>query len=59
MDMFGVIGVIIFACLLISFICYTATTNRIIKDQDKEIASLKTEVRRLKVRLNRKGARTK
>ena len=59
MDMFEVLGVIVFSCLLISFICYSATTNRIIKDQEKEISFLKTEVRRLKVILNRKGARTK
>lgn len=54
MDMFEVLGVIIFACLLISFICYSTATNRIIKDQEKEIASLKTELRRLKVILKRK-----
>lgn len=45
----------IFVCwglLVFFFICYAITTKRIIQDQEKEIAALKTEILRVK---NRKG----
>lgn len=36
------------ACLIFFFICYSVTTKQLIRDQEKEIAKLSTENRRLK-----------
>ena len=52
MDFFLLAGLIITGLLIVSFACYSSTTSRIIKDQEKEIAALKTENYRLR---NRKG----
>ena len=36
------------ACLIFCFVCYSVTTKQLIRDQEKEIAKLSTENRRLK-----------
>lgn len=48
MDYFLLFGIIGFSCLIISFIAYSTTTNKIIKEQEREIAALHTENKRLK-----------
>jgi hypothetical protein len=48
MDFFLLAGLIITGLLIISFAAYSSTTNSIIKDQEKEIAALRTENHRLK-----------
>ena len=57
MDWFLILGMIGFGCLILGFIGYSTTTNKIIKEQEKEIAALHTEVRRLEVKVNQKGAK--
>ena len=44
---FGTLG-----CLIFFFVCYSFTTNKIIRGQEKEIAKLSTENRRLRSALN-------
>ena len=51
MDYFLLFGIIGFGLLIISAVCYTTTTNKIIRDQEKEIATLKTHNRRLQAAL--------
>lgn len=48
MDYFLLFGLIGFACCIFGFIGYATITNKIIKDQEREIAKLETENRRLK-----------
>ena len=48
MDYFLLFGIIAFAGLIISFLAYKFTTEKIIKEQEREIARLKTENKRLK-----------
>ena len=48
MDYFLLFGIIGFSCLILGFIGYSTTTNKIIRDQEREIASLTTENKRLK-----------
>ena len=48
MDYFLLFGIIGFSCLILGFIGYKLTTDKIIKDKDKEIAKLTTENKRLK-----------
>lgn len=55
-----ILMVCIFACwtlLVFFFVCYAVTTKKIIHDQEKEIAALHTEVRRLEIKVNQKGAK--
>lgn len=50
----------IFVCwglLVFFFICYAVTTKKIIQEQEKEIAALHTEIRRLEIKGNQKGAK--
>lgn len=47
MDYFLLFGITGFACLILGFIGYKLTTDKIIKEQDKELAALKTEKKRL------------
>ena len=54
MDYFFIFGIIGFSCLILSFIGYSATTNKIIKDQERDIAKLETENKRLKSALRGK-----
>lgn len=54
MDTFLLFGLIGFSCLILSFIGYSATTNKIIKDQERDIAKLETENKRLKSALRGK-----
>ena len=51
-EKFLLAGLIITGVLILSFAAYSSITNSIIKDQEKEIAALKTENYRLR---NRKG----
>ena len=44
-------------CLIVAIIAYVIVTNRIIKDQDKQIAKLNTEVFRLQAKLHRATCR--
>ena len=49
-----VLMICIFACwglMVFCFICYSVTTKNIIRDQEKEIATLKTHNRRLQAAL--------
>lgn len=48
MDYFLLFGILAFAGLIISFLAYKFTTDKIIKDQEREIAALHTENKRLK-----------
>lgn len=48
MDTFLLFGLIGFGCLILGVLGLTATTNKIIKEQEREIARLKTENKRLK-----------
>lgn len=48
MDFFLLFGIITISLLILSFIGYSATTNKIIKEQEKEIASLRTIIHRMK-----------
>lgn len=47
MDFFLLAGLIITGLLIVSFACYSSTTSRIIKDQEKEIAALRTKLHRI------------
>lgn len=51
MDYFLLFGLIGFACLILGFIGYKLTTDKIIKEQDKEISALENENKRLKAAL--------
>ena len=55
MDYFLLFGLIGFGCLILGFIGYSVTTNKIIKDQEREIEILKTDNERLRSAL--RGAR--
>lgn len=55
MDGFLLFGIIGFSGLITSFVAYKVTTDKIIKEQEKEIATLNTENRRLHAAL--RGAR--
>ena len=48
MDTFLLFGLIGFGCLILGILGYTTITNKIIKDQEREIAALTTENKRLK-----------
>ncbi len=48
MDTFLLFGLIGFSCLILGVLGYTATTNKIIKDQEREIDILKTDNERLR-----------
>ena len=54
MDWFLILGMIGFGCLVLGFLGYSTTTNKIIKEQEKEIAALHTEVRRLEMTISQK-----
>lgn len=55
MDYFLLFGLVGFGCLILGILGYTATTNKIIKDQEREIEILKTDNERLRSAL--RGAR--
>ena len=55
MDGFLLFGIIGFSCLITSFIVYKVTTDKIIKEQEKEITTLTAENRRLHAAI--RGAR--
>ena len=55
MDYFLLFGLIGFACIILGVLGYTITTNKIIKDQEREIEILKTDNERLRSAL--RGAR--
>ena len=55
MDWMFLFIIILFAVLVLSFVAYSVTTNKIIKDQEKEIAALETRLKRLQIRRNNKG----
>ena len=58
MDFLGICTMICFALLAVSFIGYKVMTDSIIKDQEKEIAKLRTENFRLQAKLkNRSNVR--
>lgn len=48
MDYFLLFGLIGFGCLILGFIGYSVTTNKIIKSQEREIEILKTDNKRLR-----------
>ena len=48
MDTFLLFGLVGFACCILGVLGLTATTNKIIKEQEREIAALTTENKRLK-----------
>ena len=50
MDWFLLLGIITFSILIVCFIAYATTTSSIIKDQEREIAALKTTIKRLKAK---------
>lgn len=50
MDWMFLFIIILFAILVLSFVAYSVTTNKIIKDQEKEIAALETRLKRLQIR---------
>lgn len=52
MDTFLLFGLIGFGCLILGILGYTTITNKIIKDQERELAALKTENKRLKNYIN-------
>ena len=56
MDTFLLFGLIGFGCLILGILGYTTITNKIIKDQEREIAALTTENKRLKSTL--RGVKT-
>ena len=45
MDTFLLFGLIGFGCLILGVLGYTVTTNKIIKDQDKEIEELRHKIK--------------
>lgn len=45
--LFLIVGLLLIGGLLVSFICYKYYTESIIKDQERELAKLKTENKRL------------
>lgn len=55
MDYFLLFGLVGFGCLILGVLGYTVTTNKIIKDQEREIEILKTDNERLRSAL--RGAR--
>ena len=56
MDLMFIFIIILFVVLVLSFVAYSVTTNKIIKDQEKEIAALETRLKRLQIRRNNEGA---
>ena len=52
MDYFLLFGLIGFSCLILGLLGYTITTNKIIKDQEREIKALKKENKRLKTHID-------
>ena len=54
--LFLIVGLLLIGGLLVSFICYKYYTESIIKDQEREIAKLKTENKRLNGDYARKSA---
>jgi hypothetical protein len=48
MDTFLLFGLIGFGCLILGILGYTTMTNKIIKEQERKIAALTTENKRLK-----------
>ena len=54
MDTFLLFGMIGFGLLILGLLGYSATTNKIIREQEKEIADLEIEVKRLKKSINEK-----
>lgn len=53
---FLIVGLLLIGGLLVSFICYKFYTESIIKDQERELAKLKTENKRLNGDYARKSA---
>jgi hypothetical protein len=53
MDTFIVIGIVALGAIFIGFVGHCWVTNSIIKDQQREIAKLRTENKRLKGRNTR------
>ena len=49
MDTFLLFGLIGFSCLILGFIGYSTTTNKIIKDQEREIKELRHKNELLKM----------
>lgn len=47
MDWIAVLGILAFGCLIIGWLGYTRFTDSIIKEQEREIARLRTENKRL------------
>ena len=56
MDLLMSFAIGVFVVLVICFTCYCYMTNSIIKDQEKEIAKLRTETMRLQAKLKNKGS---
>ena len=58
MDILMALATIFFALLIVSFVGYAYMTNAIIRDQEREIAKLRTENFRLQAKLkNRSNVR--
>ena len=53
---FLIVGLLLISGLLVSFICYKYYTESIIKDQERELAKLKTENKRLSLDYTRNRA---
>jgi hypothetical protein len=51
MDTFLLFGLIGFGCLILGILGYTTTTNKIIKEQEREIEALKAVNRTLNLRI--------
>lgn len=54
MDYFLLFGILGFSVLILSFLAYKFTTDKIIKEQEKENAALRTENMRLQAALRGK-----
>lgn len=54
MDWFLILGMIGFGSLILGWLGYSATTTKIIKEQEKEIAALNTKVKRLEMTISQK-----
>lgn len=52
MDYFLLFGLIGFSCLILSFIAYSTTTNKIINSQEQEIEDLKHKVKLRDIKIN-------
>ena len=54
--LFLIVGLMLISGLLVSFLCYKFYTEKIIRDQEREIAKLKTENKRLSLDYTRNKA---